>query len=130
MSQFQSEVRPKVLQMPQDGFVMQTGGSARMRTIKPSIAQTLTSSYPVQAQYKVTGVPGHTHNASAVLSVLCDLRRQRGTDLTSVAGVWSSQALALRAANPGAATTAFTLLPAARNLAASSTVITALASLV
>ena len=36
----------------------------------------------------------------------------------------------LVAANPGAATTAFTLLPAACNLAASSTVITALASFV
>ena len=101
MSQLQSEVRPHVLQMPQSGFAMQTGGSARKRTIKPTQTQTLTSTYPVQAQYNVTGVPGHSHNGSAVLSVLCDLKRSRGSELVSQAGVWSQNALTLYADNPG-----------------------------
>ena len=83
MSQLQSEVRPKVLQMPLDGYMMQTGGSARRRVIKPTVTQTATDVFPIQTHYKVGGVPGHTHNASAVLSVLCDLKRDRGVQLAA-----------------------------------------------
>ena len=44
------EVRPAVESMPHEGFVMQTGGSARRSTIKNNGLDT----------YYVTGVPGHT----------------------------------------------------------------------
>ena len=101
MSQIQSEVRPRVLQMPQSGFLLQTGGSARKRVIKPTQKQESTTSFPIQTHYKVSGVPGHTHNASAVLSVLCDLKRNRGVALTSAAGNWSEEEMKMAAAEPG-----------------------------
>ena len=63
MAQLRAEVRPLVSNMPTEGFAMQTGGSARRRVVP---FDTSTNSY------KVTGVPGHTHNASAVCSVLVD----------------------------------------------------------
>ena len=68
----QSEVRPHVNTMPgSEAFVFQTGGSARRRAIKPDgQAPSIT--------FRVTGVPGHTHNSCAVASVLCDLKRERG----------------------------------------------------
>ena len=59
--------------MPHDGFVLQTGGSARrpsIRTFGPDGATT--------GEYRVSGVPQHTHNSSAVISVLCNLERRRG----------------------------------------------------
>ena len=49
--------------MPTTGFDMQTGGSARRRMVKYD---------EYTKSYKVSGVPGHTHNASAVCSVLID----------------------------------------------------------
>ena len=63
MAQLRPEVRPNVTNMPVDGFGMQTGGSARRRVVPFDTAMN---------SYKVTGVPGHTHNASAVCSVLVD----------------------------------------------------------
>ena len=63
MAQLRPEVRPLVSSMPVDGFGMQTGGSARRRVVPFDTAMN---------SYKVTGVPGHTHNASAVCSVLVD----------------------------------------------------------
>ena len=63
MAQLRPEVRPDVTSMPVDGFVMQTGGSARRRVVQ--FDESMNS-------YKVTGVPGHTHNTSAVCSVLVD----------------------------------------------------------
>ena len=56
------EVRPAVESMPHEGFVMQTGGSARRSTIKNN---------------GLDGVPGHTHNASAMISVTADYSRTR-----------------------------------------------------
>ena len=56
------EVRPLVESMPHEGFVMQTGGSARRSFIKNNGF----------AHYFVHGVPGHTHNSSAMLSVTAD----------------------------------------------------------
>ena len=75
MSVIHSEVRPQVQQMPHEGFVLQTGGSARKRVIK---------TYGGANEFRVSGVPGHTHNASAVVSVLVNLERRRGftKDLT------------------------------------------------
>ena len=63
MAQLRPEVRPDVTSMPVDGFVLQTGGSARRRVVQFDEAMN---------SYKVTGVPGHTHNTSAVCSVLVD----------------------------------------------------------
>ena len=52
-------------------FIFRTGGSARRREIKPEgQAPSIT--------FRVSGVPGHTHNSCAVASVLCNLERQRG----------------------------------------------------
>ena len=101
MSQIQSEVRPNVLQMPHTGFIMQTGGSARKRIIKPTIPQTSTTSLPIQTHYRVAGVPGHTHNSSAVLSVLCDLKRKRGADVVGPAGLWSENEMKMTEDSPG-----------------------------
>ena len=101
MSQLQSEVRPKVLQMPLSGYLLQTGGSARRRIIKPASKQTATTSFPIQAHYDVGGVPGHTHNTSAVLSVLCDMKRTRGITFESPPMRWSEHYLRFAAAEPG-----------------------------
>ena len=87
--------------MPQSGFQLQTGGSARRRNIKPTSTQTLTTSFPNQTHYRVGGVPGHTHNASAVLSVLCDLQRERGTALSSDPMQWSEEKMEMKADEPG-----------------------------
>ena len=77
----QYEVRPVVSQMPRFGFKLQTGGSARKRVVKPSHTQELSDQYPKNAFYNVTGVPGHTHNSSSVLSVVCDLGKVRPRDI-------------------------------------------------
>ena len=61
------EVRPSVESMPHEGFVMQTGGSARRSIIKNDGSDT----------YHVHGVPGHTHNASAMISVTADYTKTR-----------------------------------------------------
>ena len=63
MAQLRPEVRPDVTNMPVDGFLMQTGGSAKRRVVPFDTSM---------SSYKVTGVPGHTHNCSAVCSVLVD----------------------------------------------------------
>ena len=58
--------------MPHEGYVMQTGGSARRSFIKNNGSDT----------YYVHGVPGHTHNASAMISVTADYSRQLDEALT------------------------------------------------
>ena len=58
--------------MPHEGFVMQTGGSARRSTIKNNGFD----------HYFVHGVPGHTHNASAMISVTADYTATRDVGLT------------------------------------------------
>ena len=63
MAQLRPEVRPDVTNMPVDGFLMQTGGSAKRRVVPFNTSM---------GCYTVTGVPGHTHNSSAVCSVLVD----------------------------------------------------------
>ena len=65
--------------MPMEGYSLQTGGSARRRVIKPLFKQAPTNVFPTQNEYRVSGVPGHTHNRSAVVSVLVDLARPPGT---------------------------------------------------
>lgn len=68
-----TEVKPYVTSMPtgtQD-FQIQTGGSARQKRVPYNVPN---------RSYEVTGVPGHTHNASAVMSVLVD-----NTEVTNLA---------------------------------------------
>ena len=72
------EVRPEVRSMPFEGFVMQTDGSARRSFIKN-----------VNDEYYVRGVPGHTHNASAMISVEADYTNTRGAAET-INHVWTS----------------------------------------
>ena len=78
-----------VTSMPTTGFSIQTGGSARRKIIEND-----------RGTFNVSGVPGHSHNASGVLSVLCDLKRNRGIDL-NIADPWAYGAIALGAADRG-----------------------------
>jgi hypothetical protein len=57
MAQLRPEVRPDVTNMPVDGFLMQTGGSAKRRVVPFDTSM---------GSYKVTGVPGHTIPARSV----------------------------------------------------------------
>ena len=75
------EVRPLVASMPHEGFVMQTGGSARRSSIKNNGFD----------HYFVHGVPGHTHNASAMISLTADYTEQRGVTEHISAGVWAEE---------------------------------------
>ena len=99
MSQLQSEVRPLVKAMPMTGFSLQTGGSARRRIIKPMRKLAGTDQFPIQNEYRVSGVPGHTHNSSAVASVLVDLSQSRG--FTKNFEVWSAERIEMKENDPG-----------------------------
>ena len=70
--------------MPHEGYVMQTGGSARRSFIKNNGSDT----------YYVHGVPGHTHNASAMISVTADYSRQLDDALT-MSGDWADEDVVL-----------------------------------
>ena len=56
------DVRPVVRNMRPDGYVLQTGGSATRKVIEMEGNQ-------ARPLFRVTGVPRHTHNASALLQV-------------------------------------------------------------
>ena len=79
------EVRPEVVSMPIEGFIMQTGGSARRSFIKNT----------GNNDYFVHGVPGHTHNASAMISVTADYERRRGVTSTIDREVWADEDILL-----------------------------------
>ena len=98
MSQSQMDVRPAVQTMPLQGFHIQTGGSARRRIIRPTVKQTSTTQFPIQTHYNVSGIPGHTHNASVVCSVLCDLQRDRQVEQKS--SEWSNETMTLQEGVP------------------------------
>ena len=53
MANILPEVQPVVTSMPDKGYELQTGGSARRSFIKNT-----------EDTYYIHGVPGHTHNAS------------------------------------------------------------------
>ena len=63
------EVRPFVRNMPEDPYVMLTGGSARSREIESEVSGNFTI-------VNVTGVPKHTHNATAIAHVSCDFEEK------------------------------------------------------
>ena len=64
------EVVPEVRTMPTTGWFCQTSGTARRRVTKNSGTE-------LAGIYDVAGVPGHTHNASAVISADADYTRYR-----------------------------------------------------
>ena len=88
MANQRPEVIPDVRTMPTTGWFYQTSGSARRRVTKNTGSATA-------GIFDVTGVPGHTHNASAVVSVDADYTRYRANAITVNAGVWSYAALRL-----------------------------------
>ena len=65
-----AEVRPLVSNMPEQQYVAQTDGSARMRVAKFE-----------NGRYRVRGVPGHTHNSTAICNVEGDFTALRAVDL-------------------------------------------------
>ena len=85
------EVVPEVQSMPTMGWACQTSGNARRRITKN------TSSIDTEGIFDVAGVPGHTHNANAVVSVDADYSAYRETALNVGAGIWSYGALGLPA---------------------------------
>ena len=80
------EVIPEVTSMPTTGWRIQTGGSARRR-----VASNKGDS--LFGYYDVRGVPGHTHNASAVVSVNADYTRYRTVVINVGENVWAYGAL-------------------------------------
>ena len=72
MANILPEVQPIVTSMPAKGYELQTGGSARRSFIKNT-----------DDTYFIHGVPGHTHNASAMISVTAEYTRKRGIARTS-----------------------------------------------
>ena len=83
------EVVPEVQSMPTTGWFCQTSGNARRRITKN------TSSLDTEGIYDVAGVPGHTHNANAVVSVDADYSAYRQSALNVDGGVWGVGPLAL-----------------------------------
>ena len=77
------EVLPEVQSMPTTGWFCQTSGGARKRVTPNSSAS------DTQGVYDVKGVPGHSHNASAVVSVDADYTKYRDAGITVPANVWS-----------------------------------------
>ena len=84
------EVTPVVTSMPTSGWRIQTGGSARRRVVH-------NKGTTLDAVYDVAGVPGHTHNASAIISVNADYTRYRQVALNVGANIWAYGALNLPA---------------------------------
>jgi hypothetical protein len=85
------EVLPEVISMPITGWYCQTSGNARRRVTKN------TSTSAEQGVYNVKGVPGHTHNASAVVSVDADYSKFRDAAIDVPDNVWAVGALNLPA---------------------------------
>ena len=83
------EVNPVVTNMPIQGNRLHSGGSARTRVIKP--LKITESSF----EFDVSGVPGHTHNASAVVSVTADYTKQRDTAINIAENAWAPGALVI-----------------------------------
>ena len=78
------EVNPVVTNMPTEGNALGSGGSARIREIKP-VELSKTS-----FEFNVSGVPGHTHNASAMISVVAKYTKTRGI-LSTIDDSWADE---------------------------------------
>ena len=81
------EVTPVVTSMPTSGWRIR---SARRRVV-------YNKGTTLDAVYDVAGVPGHTHNASAIISVNADYTRYREVALNVGANIWAYGALNLPA---------------------------------
>ena len=81
------EVMPQVQSMPTTGWFCQTGGNARLRVTQN------TSAIATEGVYNVKGVPGHTHNSSAVVSVDADYTKYRDSEINVPANVWAVGAI-------------------------------------
>ena len=90
------EVVPRVQSMPTTGWFCQTGGSARKRITK-NTSSFRRGELDVEGTFDVHGVPGHTHNANAVVSVDADYSRYRTKTISLLAKVWSARTLELPA---------------------------------
>ena len=77
------EVRPVVTNMPEETYVAQTQGSARSRTLPLDVNV-----------YRVSGVPGHTHNSTAITSVSADFSSLRAANLV-VTDDWAPAAFTM-----------------------------------
>ena len=75
------EVLPAVSSMPTTGWYCATSGKARRRIVQNIGSET-------ESIYDVQGVPGYTHNASAVIAVDADYTKTRTRDVEVAAGVW------------------------------------------
>ena len=85
------DVRPVVRNMRPEGYILQTGGSATRKEIKMEGSQ----SDPL---FRVTGVPLHTHNATALLSIDVRIENDVADDAArdvSLAGEFSVDDLTL-----------------------------------
>ena len=100
MANILPEVQPIVTSMPSKGYEMQTGGSARRSFIKNN-----------SNTYFIHGVPGHTHNASAMISVTADYSRKRGV-LETINTSWRTRPSPLRPQSTPTATCRATLTSA------------------
>ena len=87
------EVVPLVQSMPTTGWIMQTQGSARRRiTSNQSVSS---GNFDTGGIYDVAGVPGHSHNASAVVAVDADYTRYRTVALSIDHLIWAYNVLNL-----------------------------------
>ena len=85
MANILPEVQPLVTSMPDKGYELQTGGSARRSFIKNT-----------DDTYFIHGVPGHTHNASAMISVTANYTRKRGI-VRTINKSWANDAVVMAA---------------------------------
>ena len=87
------EVVPKVSSMPTTGWFCQTTGNARRR-VTSNTSTYKSGRLDLEGTFQVTGVPGHTHNANAVVSIDANYSKYRERALTVPARVWGNAALA------------------------------------
>ena len=85
MANILPEVQPIVTSMPDRGYDLQTGGSARRSFIKNT-----------DDTYFIHGVPGHTHNASAMSSVTAEYSRKRGI-VRTIGTAWANEPVVMAA---------------------------------
>ena len=85
MANLLPEVQPVVSSMPDKGYDLQTGGSARRSFIKNN-----------DDTYYIHGVPGHTHNASAMISVTAEYSRKRGI-VRTIGTAWANEPVVMAA---------------------------------
>ena len=62
------DVVPLVRSMPTTGWFCQTSGSARLRVTK-NTSSLKSGQLDIEGTFDVAGVPGHTHNANAVVTI-------------------------------------------------------------